>query len=251
MQRPGTNEFAHWWWPPNWLRIITRLWLDHRWYRQQIQPQFQDRRTGGLIFSQVVLGTVLVVGAILYPLSMLVQFAGIPATWSGMATWSSAILLGLLVPGVALGVARGTSLYGTCGLMAALLGGIGQALIPWVFTHTAWVLGSVSLVLGVFSLGLPFGIFMGINDIRQRPQWLLQLAVIIAQVVMLGLCAVVVAAFKGRATIDPLLDVIWRWPALQLSTLIGINVGIAWAARQRPPNALNTLPAAHLGRNAP
>lgn len=120
-----------------------------------------------------------------------------------------------------------------------------------MFTHSAWVLGSVSLVLSVFSLGLPYGIFMGINDIRQRPQWVLQLAVIIAQVVMLALCAVVVAAFKGRAAIDPLLDVIWRWPALQLSTLIGINAGIAWAARQRPPNALDTLPSAHLGRNAP
>ena len=248
MQRPATNEFAPWWWPPSWLRIIARLWLDQRSYRQQIQQQFQDRQKGLFVFSQVVLGTVLVGGTALYPLSMLLLLAGIPAAWSSMAAWSSATLLVLLVLGVAIGWARGTSMYGTCGLLGALLAGIGQAVLPWLIAHNAWVLGFASAALSLVSLGLTFGIFFVVNDITQRPRWLQPVVVAVMQVVMLGLFAAMVAAFKGRGVIGPFFDLMWGLPAVHLSITFGINIGIAWAARQLPLNASDTLPAGHLGR---
>ena len=244
MKQSATNGIVGWWWPQSWLRIIAGLWLDQRWYWQQIQPQFQDRIRGGIIFSQAVLATVLLAGAGLYWLGTLLRLASVPAVWGSMAAWSSTILLVLLVPGVTLGCARGTSMYGTCGLIAALLAGAGQAVVPWLIAHNARLLGYVSAGLTIVSLALASGIFFAVNGSTQRPRWLLQLAGIVMQVVTCGLFAALVIALKDRAAAGPFLELMWTMPAAHLCFVIGANAGILWAARQLPPDVSDRTPTA-------
>lgn len=248
MSNSATNGFSPWW-PLLWLRIIASLWLDQRWYWQHIQPDAQDRERGRVVFSQTVLGSMLVVGAGLYLLGMLLQLAGIAARWSDMLAWSGTVLGALLVVGPLLGWARGTSVYGTCGVVAALEAGIAAPLAERLIAQNALASGRVFAALLVFTLGVALGISIVVNDATRVPYWRRDLAVAIALFVVVGLIAAVAAIGAGAGAATSFLALMLTFPMVYISGTFGIDIGMSWAGRQRSLPNPGDSPADLPGRN--
>jgi len=58
--REMSDALARWWWPGQWLRIVWSVWVDQKWYWENVYPRLENRRREWGIFVQTWLGAMLI-----------------------------------------------------------------------------------------------------------------------------------------------------------------------------------------------
>lgn len=212
MRSTVSSPLLQWWWPGQWLRLVYAVWVDQRWYWEQVRPLLDQPRRRWLLTAQALIGAALVVALINVGMHMALDWL-LDRTFNQPLTARFALNAALGFGGalIASAVWRMT-LSGTVTL--SIPASVLCTILPFLASDNP------VLVVIVLALALVSGVAFGIaRVVATGNNW---------QAIEPGALAVLIA-------IDAVADGRVVQGLLQASLcLVGSYLGARWAARQVP-----------------
>lgn len=155
------DVLARWWWPGQWLRIVWSVWVDQKWYWQNVYPRLENRRRGWGIFVQTWLGAMLIALCLLVIRSIIVGGLGMETIKSGFTLIRLGRLLGYFTL-VAFGIKL---LFGTVvGVPFSALYIVVLAVYTLCYVFTVDIERSWPVLFVLYlMLGFSFGVFQTVS----------------------------------------------------------------------------------------